>query len=376
MIDTQLFGTELKALGFNYYSGVPCSFLKSLINYAINECNYIAASNEGDAIAIAAGAYTGGTKSIVLMQNSGLTNAISPLTSLNYPFKIPVLGFVSLRGEDGINDEPQHELMGQITAELIKTMKIEYDYLSQDQEIAIKQIKKANEYIEKRQSFIFIIKKGTFNQVDLKKVKILPQVVKEKKNRNKRDQYPYRFEVLGLINKLKNDNTVHIATTGKTGRELHDIEDARNNLYMVGSMGCASSFGLGLSMTKMDKDIVVLDGDGSLLMRMGSLGTIGYYNPKNLLHIVLDNNSYDSTGGQNTVSSNMNFVEIASASGYAKAYHVHSLDELEKFIKDWKKSKSLTFLYIRIAKGSMKNLGRPKLKPDSMFDRLRGFLGE
>ena len=93
MLNTQIFGEKLKSLGFNYYSGVPCSFLKDLINYAINDCEYIMAANEGDCVSIAAGAYLGGRKAVVLMQNSGLTNAVSPLTSLNYIFKIPVLFF-------------------------------------------------------------------------------------------------------------------------------------------------------------------------------------------------------------------------------------------------------------------------------------------
>ncbi|MGA9173286.1 MAG: thiamine pyrophosphate-binding protein, partial [Thermoactinomyces sp.] len=148
MINTRIFGKELKKLGFGFFSGVPCSFLKNLINYAINECDYVAAANEGDAVAIASGAYIGGRKSVVLMQNSGLTNAVSPLTSLNYPFRIPLLGFVSLRGEPGIPDEPQHELMGRITTKLLDLMEVQWDYLSNDLEEAKRQLVQANQHIE------------------------------------------------------------------------------------------------------------------------------------------------------------------------------------------------------------------------------------
>lgn len=114
------------------FSGVPCSYLKNLINYAINEFDYVAAANEGDAVAIASAAYIGGQKSVVLMQNSGLTNALSPLTSLIYPFRIPLLGFVTLRGEPGVPDEPQHELMGRITTQLLEMVNVEWRYLSKD----------------------------------------------------------------------------------------------------------------------------------------------------------------------------------------------------------------------------------------------------
>ena len=153
LLNTSEFGNELKKLGFDFYSGVPCSFLKNLINYAINECNYIAAANEGDAVAICSGAYIGGRKSVVFMQNSGLTNAVSPLTSLTYPFQLPVLGFVSLRGEPGLSDEPQHELMGQITTQLLDLMQIKWEYLSSNIHVAKVQLETANEWIEKNNLF-------------------------------------------------------------------------------------------------------------------------------------------------------------------------------------------------------------------------------
>ena len=133
MLNTQEFGRQLEQRGFNFFSGVPCSFLKSLINYAISEVNYLGAANEGDALAACAGAYLGGKKPVVMLQNSGLGNAVSPLTSLTHTYKIPVLGFVTLRGEPGISDEPQHELMGVITEKLLETMGIPWAYLPQDQ---------------------------------------------------------------------------------------------------------------------------------------------------------------------------------------------------------------------------------------------------
>ena len=102
MLELEIFGKELDSLGFDFYAGVPCSSLKSLINYAVNNCHYVMAANEGDAVANCAGATLAGKRAVVLFQNSGLTNATSPLTSLNQIFKIPVLGFVSLRGEPGI----------------------------------------------------------------------------------------------------------------------------------------------------------------------------------------------------------------------------------------------------------------------------------
>ena len=109
MIETLLFGKNLKKLGFDFYSGVPCSYQTSLINYAVNYCDFVMSSNEGDAVAICSGAALSGKKPVVLMQNSGLGNAVSPLTSLNYTFKIPILGFVSHSSQPKITDEPKHK---------------------------------------------------------------------------------------------------------------------------------------------------------------------------------------------------------------------------------------------------------------------------
>ena len=363
-------------MGFTFYTGVPCSYLKDLINYAINECDYVGAANEGDAVAIAAGAFLGGQKSVVLMQNSGLANAVSPLVSLNHPFRLPVLGFVSLRGEPGVPDEPQHELMGRITTQLLELMQVQWMYLSNELAEAKRQMLQACRHIECNEPFFFVVRHGTFETETLQR-----QVPSSHRNRVKTlkhatDQLPTRHEVLSVINRMKDSKTVQFATTGKTGRELYEIEDSRNNLYLVGSLGCVSSLGLGLALSKNDLDVIVIDGDGSLLMRMGSLATNGYYSPPNMLHIVLDNQSHDSTGGQSTVSPHINFVEIAASCGYEKSIHVHSVAELEHQIREWKKTRGLTFFHLNIARGSSKQLGRPKMKPHVVKERLQRFITE
>jgi len=376
MLNTHFFGEQLKSFGFDFYSGVPCSFLKYLINYAINSCEYIAAANEADAVAIAAGAYLGGRKSVVLMQNSGLTNAVSPLTSLNFPFRLPVLGFVSLRGEKGINDEPQHELMGQITTDLLDVMRVKWEFLSNDQDEAYKQLQRAHQYFNNDTPFFFVVKKGTFEVEHLSEQRkiIIKNTLQIQKT--KADELPKRLNALITISKYKDKETILLATTGKTGRELYEIKDSVNNLYMVGSMGCIGSLGLGLALAKKDKKVIVIDGDGSVLMRMGNIATIANYNPQNLLHILLDNNCHDSTGGQLTVSHNVDFVSVAASCGYNNSLYIHNLEEFEKNILKWKDNPSLTFLNLRIQKGSKEKLGRPIIKPYEVKKRLMEFINE
>ena len=136
MIEAKDFVEAARELGFVRYAGVPCSFLTPFINYVINDdsLEYISSPNEGDALATASGSVIGGERSIVMMQNSGLGNAVSPITSLSYVFKIPLLILLTHRGQPGVKDEPQHELMGEITKDMLDIMKIPYEVFPNEKE--------------------------------------------------------------------------------------------------------------------------------------------------------------------------------------------------------------------------------------------------
>ncbi|MCR8660539.1 phosphonopyruvate decarboxylase [Paenibacillus endoradicis] len=377
-MNTYEFGKALSELNFNFYSGVPCSYLKDLINYSINECDYVMAANEGDAVAICAGAAVGGKKSVFLCQNSGLTNAISPLTSLSYTFQIPVLGFVSLRGEVGIPDEPQHELMGQVTTELLDTMKIKWEYLSLNYHEAIKQVQLANQHIENNQSFFFVVRKDTFDKVALREQKVdrSDEILSKTILGHKLNQYiPTRTEALQIIQQEAIENSILVATTGFTGRELYAIDDLDNQFYMVGSMGCASSFSLGLALARPDQRVICIDGDGALMMRMGSLTTNAYYGPSNLLHILLDNHAHESTGRQFTVASVVDFAQVAHHSGYRYTTYIEQEQQLRDELTRWFNQGQLSFYYIQTKLGVPDQLGRPKTKPYEVKERLMRRLG-
>lgn len=374
MLEAQSFGKELSKLSYDFYSGVPCSFLKYLINYAINEEDFVMAANEGDAIAICAGASLGGRKSVFLCQNSGLANAVSPLTSLTYTFKIPVLGFVSLRGELGLNDEPQHELMGQITEQLLDTMKIKHAILSTNLDEAISQLKEADRFIENGESFFFIVKKGTFNKVSLKTFEVAEPVVKKISYSESDFIPPKRIEALKQVRNSADKDTLILATTGLTGRELYELGDTNNQLYMVGSMGCVSSIGLGLAIAQPTKKVIAIDGDGALLMRMGTMATIGYYKPANLYHLLLDNQSHESTGTQFTVSSGVDFVEIAKATSYVQINKLNNIKDLKRSLINWHNDKQLTFSYLKTLVGTSPTLGRPSVTPEQVKERFMEYI--
>jgi len=380
MIEAKEFVEAARSSGIKRYTGVPCSFLTPFINYVINDdtLEYVSSANEGDALATAAGAAIGGERSIVMMQNSGLGNAVSPITSLAWVFRIPMIIIATHRGAPGVKDEPQHELMGQITGALFNTMQVPWEPFPNKSAAIQPALQRALDYMQKEQRpYGFIMQQGTFNAHKLIKNSIAD--VSHRKTKCKHfatsKDNPGRDEVLNRIISLTPEaETVVIATTGYTGRELFAIADRDNQLYMVGSMGCASSLGLGLALARPDLHVVVIDGDGAALMRMGNFATIGSYAGNNLTHILLDNEAHDSTGAQATVTSNVRFAEIAAACGYAACFDgndIHMLDELFSL----QGIDGPRFGHLKIKTGTMENLPRPDIKPADVLRRLMQHIG-
>ena len=372
---------HLRLNGFKFFTGVPCSFLKPLINCIIqySDVDYIIAPNEGDAVCIAAGAYLAGNKCVVLCQNSGLGNMVNPLTSLNYPFKIPFLLFVTLRGEPMLQDEPQHELMGQITAELLSTLRIPWDFLPSEIENIPCAFSKAEQTMNNSGlPFAFIIKKGVFEKYPLNiKIEYLKpsevgQIIGTFNNNNK--QKMARIRAIELIKESSSKNDVLVFTTGKIGREAFSLGDESNQIYIVGSMGCASGIGFGIQNVLSEKRVIVVDGDGAAIMRMGIFSVIGYYKPKNFIHVILDNESYESTGGQDTTSITTDFSTIAAGCGYSKCWRVDEQDLLKRIIHNSNMSDGPYLVHVKVAKGSVSSLPRPKLGPEEVKNRFMKFL--
>ena len=376
MIEAKEFIEAARELGFVRYTSVPCSFLTPFINYVINDnaLEYIASTNEGDALATTSGSVIGGQRSIVMMQNSGLGNAVSPITSLSYIFRIPFLIIVTHRGEPGVKDEPQHELMGQITEELFNTMQIPSETFPSETKEIIPALQRAEKFMSKEhRPYAFIMKKGSIAPQKLDKKMIKDIAKSETEIRSLFDEkltHLDRNTVLRhIINHTSVDDSILIATTGFTGRELFSINDRVNHIYMVGSMGCASSFGLGLALARPDLKIIVIDGDGAGLMRMGNFATIGTYASNNFIHILLDNEVHDSTGGQSTVSKNINFAMIAKACGYSTTLSGNKMELIDELFS-LNKNEGPTFGHLKICSGTIENLPRPNVKPNEVLRRM------
>ncbi|PLZ02969.1 phosphonopyruvate decarboxylase [Burkholderia sp. WAC0059] len=391
MIEAAQFVEAARARGFDWYAGVPCSFLTPFINYVLQDpsLHYVSAANEGDAVALIAGVALAGRRGITMMQNSGLGNAVSPLTSLTWTFRLPQLLIVTWRGQPGVADEPQHALMGPVTPQMLDTMEVPWETFPTEAGAVGPALDRAIAYMDETgRPYALVMQKGSVAPYALKpgeapaRREAVP--VQARWNAREADALPSRRDALErVIARTPADSTVVIASTGFCGRELYALDDRANQLYMVGSMGCVTPFALGLALARPDLSVIALDGDGAALMRMGAFATLGAYGPANLTHVLLDNGSHDSTGGQATVSPQVSFAGVAAACGYAEAVESDDLGALDAVLQAAREPRAAAsaarggprFVRIAIRRGTPDGLPRPTITPPEVKARLMRHIG-
>jgi phosphonopyruvate decarboxylase len=379
MIESQQFVQALKTLGYSHFTGVPCSYLKPFINSVIDDpsVEYTGATSEGEAIAISFGSHLGGKKTVSMCQNSGLGNMVNPLTSLNHPFRVPNLLIVTWRGEPNRPDEPQHDQMGAITPKLLDVLEIPWEKFP----LTVAEIDPVLQLAEKSITerslpFALIMSEDSVAPNELRGFRSTNLVQTERFEfaSSSSDCRVTRSEAIRLLLKHHSPARAIVATTGKTGRELFTISDSSNHFYVVGGMGSAAAIGLGITQALPQQPVTVLDGDGAILMKMGSMATIGFCQPQNLLHVVLDNEQHDSTGGQQTASCIANFANVAAAVNYRNAAFAIDATGIEEAVRILLTRQGPSMLHIKIKPGSPSKLGRPTIPPEQVKARFMQFI--
>ena len=361
-INPEEFYNEIASHGIELFTGVPDSLLKEFclcVDARISREQHIITANEGNAIALACGHYLA-KKSIplVYMQNSGLGNAVNPLLSLCDPdvYSIPMLLMIGWRGEPGIKDEPQHVKQGKIQIELMEAMDIPYEIFSKDsRDYKAKILKCIKLAKDENRPTALLIKKGTFGKYN-------KTVLLDENQRMKRE------EALEIILDNLSDKTIIVSTTGKTSREIFEIREKNNQSHekdflTVGSMGHCSSIALGIALAKSHRQVVCIDGDGAMLMHLGSLTSIADLKPNKFCHILMNNEVHESVGGQSTVAKNINLSAIVESFGVIKMFLAESSLELKQKIKEFLFCSEPSFLEVKIRPGSRDDLGRPTINP-------------
>ena len=359
----------------DFFTGVPDSLLKSICNYISDyspEGRHVITANEGASIALATG-YNLATNKIplVYMQNSGLGNAINPLTSLadKKVYNIPMLLMIGWRGEPFVPDEPQHVKQGEITEDLLKCLDIPFLIIGPDEDKKLPNLIRALNVVNSRRGPVaLLVRKDTFESYSkLNNHTINPLLLT-------------REEAIKSLLEVSPKGSFYVSTTGMASRELYEIRDINKDshsfdLLTVGSMGHSSSIALGLAKAKNKKRSVCLDGDGAVLMHLGSMAIIGTEEPENFVHIVLNNGAHDSVGGQPSVAQKISLPSIAKACNYKNIYSVSSKEEINSLKESISSEKGPIFIELIIKKGSRKDLGRPKTTPlankESFMEQLK-----
>jgi|SRR3989344_2487619 len=336
MIDPKEFTKALKKNNLGPVVEVPCSYFKDFLNYLwqSREIEVINPVSENIAIGIASGSYLGSGKiPILAIQNSGFMSTLNALTSLNQIYNIPVFYMVTWRGEGGIGkDAPEHDITGEKLLKFLKTFDLPHQII--DEKKYPQQIKELVKIAKKtKKPVVLVIRKNTFEQFKLK---------------TKKQKYEMtRFDAISLIKKELGSKVLYISGTGFPTRDSFNIKDTPD-FYIVGSMGHALAIALGVS-PNTKKKIVVLDGDGGALMHAGGMASIDRFKNKNIIYVVLDNGSYESTGGQKTVSEKVDFLKLSTSFGFSKFYEAKTSKELKNSIKKTLKLREPSFLHIKIS---------------------------
>ncbi|MDR2601341.1 MAG: phosphonopyruvate decarboxylase [Spirochaetaceae bacterium] len=366
MIGAGFFYDELRRRGVDFFTGVPDSLLKDFCAYISANAPplaHVTAANEGAALALASGYHLAANKTaLVYMQNSGIGNAVNPLLSLcdKDVYRIPALLLIGWRGESGVHDEPQHITQGRLTLPLLETLEVPCLVMKGEEAALSAELDEAFSALKRRGvPFALVARKGTFSPykgaapADGLNSMISKTLVMSREE-----------AVEEII--LSSPDDFFFCTTGMASRELYELREKHGlgrerDFLTVGSMGHASSLALGAASARPDALITCIDGDGAVLMHMGSLAIAGTRKPRGFRHIVLNNGAHDSVGGQLTAAFNIDLAGVARACGYEQTFCVNKREEL-RFALGAARNGPI-FIEARVKKGSRQDLGRPKSSP-------------
>ena len=361
------FAEDLKECGISFAAGVPDSLLKEFCSCISDTegITHVTAANEGGAVALAIGRYLATAEpALVYMQNSGIGNALNPLISLADAevYGIPMVLLVGWRGRPGTDDEPQHAKQGKATIPLLEAAGIECIILPKEEEEAAAALRRAVDLTkEKGQPVALIVEKGTFEKSEGTAATPAPEPEMG------------REEAIEAILNAAPEGTVTVSTTGMISREIYEIRERRKephsgDFLCVGGMGHASQIALAIAISRPDRNVLCIEGDGAVIMHSGSLGITASKAPGNFVHAILNNGAHDSVGGQRTIGLDIDLPKIAEGFGYKSALSASTMEELKEILRKARSLQRPILIEARVRKGARKNLGRP---PRDMHEAKR-----
>jgi sulfopyruvate decarboxylase alpha subunit len=293
-----------------YVPDNPLSHVLGVFEAQYADVRLVLATREEEAFGIAAGLHLGGGTPAVMLQSSGLGNSLNALTSLLIPYRIPVLTVVSMRGDEG-EWNPAQMPMGRAVRAILESIGLAH-VTAASGETTVDAMRRAAATAESTSLPCACLLPKRLTATGPSRGQTPPPIATPRAQtpssvvtRHDRGQTPSSVVTLTRLDATKivvaeAGEAAIVASLGHPTYDLFAADDRPRNFYTWGSMGLASSLGLGLALARPDVRTIVLDGDGSLLMNLGSLATIGLLHPSNLAVVVMDNEQYATTGGQPT----------------------------------------------------------------------------
>ena len=346
----------MKQAGIDFLATLPCDRTKNLLPITRQSFKEIELTREEDGLGICAGAWLAGARPLMIIQSTGLGNMINGLASLNMASAIPIPILASYRGFYKESIESQMPLGKHLPA-ILEGCGILYSIIDESEKLSLLSDVIQDAYDHCRPHVALVSPKVWEASPCTAWQENPPLNIKSRPTININPLSPIlqpvmtRYEAISSLGNFL-DKQVVVANLGIPSKELFAICDRPLNYYMLGSMGLSSSIGFGMSQVT-DKKVIVLEGDGSILMNPNALITIGQYQPSNLMIIALDNACYGSTGSQRTYTQNkMDLEFLARSCGFENSVRVHEARELNQAVHDFEQKGELSFIHVVLKPGN------------------------
>lgn len=364
----------LKAAGIDFTASLPCEKIKVLLEMVSEQFFHIPLTREEEGVGICAGAALAGKRPAMFIQSSGIGNMLNALLSLTGFYELPLAIFVSQRGI--YQEKIAAQLpMGKGLPKILKGAGIHHTIISSATDFGTMQRKLKNVY-EKSKIHAFLLSPAIWEGSSVKSTAPLDQrPITCRIPETRQEVLPPTFTRYELIEMLAPylEGRVVVSNLGWPSKELYALKHQQSNFYMLGSMGMVSPIGLGISLCS-NKDVVVIDGDGSLLMNPGVLATAAHCAPENLTILAIDNSSYGSTGSQETLTGSCVDLELV-ARGFGIGNTVKACTKEQLTAAMSMEIKGLKFIHALALPG---NRDVPNIPIDhiAVRDQIQGFLKE
>ncbi|KPK00841.1 MAG: hypothetical protein AMK71_07715 [Nitrospira bacterium SG8_35_4] len=339
--------TILKKNRVDFAGTLPCEKIKVLLKRISSTFFHIPLTREEEGVGISAGIALAGRRPAVFVQSSGIGNMINALLSLTGFYELPLAIFVSQRGIYKEKIEAQMP-MGLRLPKILRGAGIPYSTISTRKDIGI--IEKAIPALYRDNKIhAFLLSPAVFEKSGIRDRRSgvsyrKKQIIDPESfiiNRTSSAKFT-RFEILKTIAPHLNGKII-VCNLGIPSKELFALKHQPSNFYMLGSMGMATPIGLGISLAT-EREVIVIDGDGSLLMNPGTLATAAHFSPSNLTILAVDNSSYGSTGDQPTLTGScVDLAVLAEGFGIGTVVRAAGKKQLADALK--KRTAGFTFIH-------------------------------